>query len=75
MNITKTTDKAAYWIGYAAFHAGWEIGEGVGEALIVVADDSGLEGEEMVTLVTEVIDSAQAGWNYANTTAYRTARF
>ncbi len=71
MNLTKTTDKMAYRIGFRAFHKGMEISEAVGEALFIVADESGLEGDEMVTLTIEVIDSAQAGWWEAKTAAFR----
>jgi hypothetical protein len=75
MNLTKAIDKTAYWMGYAAFHEGKEISEAVGEALLAIADESGLQGDEMVTLTTQVIGSTVAGWEYAKVTKFRADRF
>ena len=75
MKFPKATDKMAYWMGYAAFHEGKDVSEAVGDALVAIADESGLQGDEMVTLTIEIIDSTQNGWYYAKETKFRADRF
>lgn len=61
---TTHPSKAAFWIGYNAFHRGASLEEAAREAAEFVGASS-----------DEVTEAAHAGCHYADVTAYRAARF
>jgi hypothetical protein len=64
MNPTTHPSKAAFWIGYNAFRRGASPEEAAREAAEFIGASS-----------DEVTEAAHAGCHYADSTAFRAARF